>query len=188
MIFKEFHFAVNLTQHGIAVLARLQKQGAVAILRPVQALGRIERGAHAETIEKPAGPVRERAAHGPGFGDGIVKSLAVKVVAPGVEVDLGVAKKSRRILQALLQRVKHRRRENPFAKGYLDGRYVFLHRRRKRVLQHDQLLRPNVGGEAEKQRRGEQECRNETARASAQKQRDEWSFSAPVLLHRASPG
>src|SRR5262249_46691346 len=141
MIVKEFYLPVDLAYYAVTMWARLEQQGAVAVYRAEETVGGVKGSGHAEAIEKPAGLVRERAAQGPGFVDAVIEPSSIEIVATAVEIELRVAEESRRIFQLLLQRGKHWRWENVLFKGYLDGSNVVVHRRRKRLLKQDHLLR-----------------------------------------------
>ena len=77
------------------MLTRLEQQRAILILRTVEPVGPIESRADLNSIEQPAGLVRERAAKRPGRANVVAVFVALEVEAAQIEVELGIAKESR---------------------------------------------------------------------------------------------
>ena len=98
MIFKEFYPAIELAEHAVIMLARLEQQRAILMLRTVDPIGPIESRADLDSIEQPAGLVRERAAQRPGRIDFVAVFVALEVETAQIEVELGITKESRCVL------------------------------------------------------------------------------------------
>ena len=96
------------------MLTRLEQQGAVLILRAIESFRPVERGADLEAIQQPTGLIGKCATYSPGGADAVVKLVAPEVEAAQIEIELGIAKKCRRIFQLFLKPWKKSRPGNPF--------------------------------------------------------------------------